>query len=140
MAKPKSKEERAELTVKAYELRKAGASMGVIAQRLNISKATVHKYINDTIKAYLEEAKEAHSSILAMELARLDDMYFSIWTKARSGDAKAIDTALKIMERRARMLGLDVPATSRQVNVTISPDQLAGMTDDELQRIVEQFS
>lgn len=140
MGAPKTKEERAELTVKAYELRKAGASMGVIAQRLNISKATVHKYINDTIKAYLEEAKEAHQSILAMELARLDDMQFSVWTKARSGDSKAIDTMLKIMERRSRLLGLDMPTTNRQVQINITPDQLAGMTDDELQRVIEQFS
>jgi hypothetical protein len=53
--------------------------------------------------------KEAASDLREMELRRLDDLFLSIYKKARDGDYAAIDRCLKIMERRAKIAGLDAP-------------------------------
>jgi predicted transcriptional regulator len=140
MGKPKTAEERAELSAKAFELRKAGVSYGKIARQLNVSAATVHKYIQAQIQAYQEEAREAHKSIVTMELSRLDDMVLGVWSKARAGEYKAIDAMIKIMERRSKLLGLDTVQTTRQLNLTVTPDQIAEMSDEELTTLITQLN
>jgi hypothetical protein len=44
-----------------------------------------------------------------LELTRLDAMLLPLWRRVQAGEEKAIDRALRIMERRARLLGLDAP-------------------------------
>lgn len=44
-----------------------------------------------------------------IELERLDKMFMVVYDQALGGSLKATDRALKIMERRARLLGLDQP-------------------------------
>ncbi len=41
---------------------------------------------------------------------RLDRLQEALWPKAISGDTRAADVVLRIMNRRARMLGIDAPA------------------------------
>lgn len=60
---------------------------------------------------------------LAQELRRLDALLLVVWTQVVMGDAKAIETALKISERRTKLLGLDVTAkgeTPRQEEMTLT--------------------
>jgi len=45
----------------------------------------------------------------ALELERLDVMLLALWRRVQNGDERAIDRALKIEERRAKLLGLDAP-------------------------------
>ena len=49
-----------------------------------------------------------------LEAARLDAMLLPLWRRVQQGDERAVDRALKIMERRARLLGLDAPSKSEQ--------------------------
>lgn len=139
MGKPKSNEERAELSAKAFELRKAGVSYNKIAKQLRVSAATVHKYIQTQIKAYHEEAKAHHRSMVALELSRLDDMVLGIWSKARAGEYKAVDAMIKIMERRAKLLGLDAIQTTKQISVNMTPEQITELSDDELTNLIAQL-
>jgi len=139
MGKPKTNEERAELSAKAFELRKAGVSYNKIGRQLGISSATVHKYIQTQIKAYHEEAKEHHRSMVVLELSRLDDMVLGIWSKARSGEYKAIDAMIKIMDRRAKLLGLDATQTTKQISVNMTPEQIMELSDDELTNFIAQL-
>jgi hypothetical protein len=44
---------------------------------------------------------------IRLEEQRLDELQEGIWDKALKGDARAVEVALKVLERRARMLGLD---------------------------------
>ena len=44
---------------------------------------------------------------IRLEEQRLDALQDGIWDKALGGDARAVEVALKVLERRARMLGLD---------------------------------
>jgi DNA-binding NarL/FixJ family response regulator len=133
------KAQRTERIASAFELRKTGMSLREIAQRLSVSHETIRKDINEIAKQYFEEARESHREIVAMDLLRLDEMTFGVWDKARSGDTKAIEAVLKIMERRAKMLGMDAQQTTKSVQLNVTPEQISEMTDDELQQLIQQF-
>lgn len=139
MAAKKKPEERIELSAKAWELRKAGVPYAKIGRQLNISSRTAYKYIQTQIEEYQSEQRENVRSMVTLELSRLDDMMLGIWSNARQGDLKAIDATLKIMERRAKLLGLDVSSTAKQVSVSVTPEQIMSMSDDELSAIIGQL-
>ena len=44
-----------------------------------------------------------------MEVERLNELFKSAYPKAKKGDEKSINSCLKIMERKAKLLGLDAP-------------------------------
>lgn len=44
---------------------------------------------------------------IKLEEQRLDELQDGIWLKALGGDARSVEVALKVLERRARMFGLD---------------------------------
>ena len=46
-----------------------------------------------------------------LEVQRLDAMLYAVWGNVLQGDVGAVNTALKISERRSRLLGLDAPHT-----------------------------
>lgn len=53
--------------------------------------------------------KEEAAELRQIEMERLNTLTDALWTSAMTGDPKAVDAMLKLMERRARMLGLDSP-------------------------------
>lgn len=102
------------------ELRKSGATYDQIAQ------ATIQKFGLgalpagwDSRYAYKDVARELErvqgyvnglaEDVKELEVQRLDRLLLAVWKKAAEGDLGAVDRALRIMERRARLLGLDAP-------------------------------
>jgi hypothetical protein len=53
--------------------------------------------------------------VLTMELMRLDQLQLAITEDAMNGNLFAIDRFLSIMDRRAKMLGLDAPTKTEEV-------------------------
>jgi hypothetical protein len=97
--------EAAEKRSRAVELRKAGATFEQIAEQVGYSdRANAHHAVMQAIRDLpRENAEEA----LAVELERCDALLVGLWPKARRGDEKAVHAALRVMERRAKLLGLD---------------------------------
>lgn len=70
---------------------------------------TVWKDIDEEFKK-IQVGVQAEARIARMiELERLDKMFLVVYDQALGGSLKATDRALKIMERRAKLLGLDQP-------------------------------
>lgn len=81
-----------------------------IAQQMGVSVATIATDVKACFKRWAEEQRpEARFDWLAKELAKLDNVEFRINPLVASGGLEAARTLLKILERRARMLGLDAP-------------------------------
>lgn len=97
----------AEKVRKAIELRKAGATYDKIAEALGYeNRSGAYKIVVGALRDLVQEpAKELRT----LEAERLDAMTLALWTRAQKGDLPAIDRLLRIMERRARLLGLDLP-------------------------------
>ena len=55
------------------------------------------------------DAVDQHRTI---EVQRLDALQVGLWDKAVSGDVKAVNAVLRIIEQRSRLLGLDQSAVA----------------------------
>lgn len=89
----------------ALELRRAGASYQTIADELELShRSDARKLVQRALgRVHQEPANE----IRQLEAERLDRLQLGVWQKAIRGDLGAFDRVLRVMERRARLLGLD---------------------------------
>lgn len=92
----------------ALELRKGGATFEQIAREVGYSDGSgaakaVSRALADTIQ-------EPAADLRRLELERLDSLLAALWPKAIDGDAQAVDRCLRVMERRASLLGLDAPS------------------------------
>jgi hypothetical protein len=92
---------------RAYELRVAGASFDRIADTLDFADESGAR---KAVAAFVERLeRETVDQARYLELDRLDRMLIAITEQIRKGHLGAIDRALKIMERRSKLLGLDAP-------------------------------
>lgn len=97
----------AERRAKALRMRRSGATFQEIADSLGYaSRGKAHDDVRVAFDAIT--STPAHE-VLEAELSRLDGMLSKLWPKVERGQVTAVDRVLKIMERRARYLGLDSP-------------------------------
>jgi len=95
---------------RAWKLRVQGLNYDQIAEELGISKGTVHADLK-TIRENIEEVtKERAKQELEIELERLDSIVAPYMSKIVDGTATNgdVSTYLKVSERRAKLLGLDI--------------------------------
>ena len=89
---------------RAVELAIDGASYAAIAAEVGYShRGTAYKAVH---KALTERVTEGVDSLRRLELARLDILQAAVWGKALAGDSAAVNTVLRIIAQRARLLGL----------------------------------
>src|SRR5262245_34343392 len=94
----------------ALELRTTGATLATIARRLGYaSPSGAFKAIEAGLRATLRAPAE---ELRQLELARIDALWSVVYPAATSGELKAIDRCIRLMERRAALLGLDAPKPS----------------------------
>ena len=97
-----------EKQIQALTLRKAGVGYIDIAKALGYKD---HSGAWRAVKAALKRTQqEPADELRTLELVRLDDMLKAIAPHVSAGNLTAIDRALKIQQRRAALLGLDMPA------------------------------
>ena len=119
----------AERQKQCLELRRQGMSQAEIATHLGMTRQNVSVTISKALRNHCREASE---ELIELEVARLDVLLQGIWARASSGNTPDVYAALKIMERRSRLLGLDAPG--RSVSVTTTLSDLKEMVD----RVVSQ--
>lgn len=101
-----------EREAQALELRKQGLTYGQIGDLLGISEMGAHKCVNRALNKFRTEMAEEAADVRQLELERLDALFAGVWMKALSGDPASMGSALKVMERRAKLLGLDAATKS----------------------------
>jgi predicted DNA-binding protein YlxM (UPF0122 family) len=121
MSKGLSKEFLAERDLRIFKMRQAGVSSQEIGRRFNISTQSVSSAIKRQLEKMNREALMAYPEVLRMELERLDALQQAIWPltqhrKVRLDDGtemsvepdiKAVQQVLGIMDRRAKLLGME---------------------------------
>ena len=110
---------------RALDLRRGGASYRAIAATLGVSLRQAELDVKDALR---EITREPAQDVLILELGRLDDLYMIAYTEARKNrDMRAINAAVRVSERRSKLLGLDIPDTSASVETVSSLlEQLIG--------------
>ena len=150
----------AERDLKMFRMRQAGASHAEIAKRYEVTVSAVSKGVSRILERLNRDAAVAYPEVLRLELERLDNLQSSVWplTQFRretigdeeivvEPDMKAIQTVLGIMDRRSKLLGMDVQRVDLNVGGTadirhsLAGDQLAsaGVVDyrDESLKLLE---
>ena len=97
-----------ERALKALELRKKGMRYEEIAQQLGYpNRGNAHKAVMKELELLAKECLEEAAQVRDLELQRLDALYLVAYAEVEEGNIPAIDRCLRIMERRAKLLGLD---------------------------------
>jgi hypothetical protein len=145
MSKPRSNRgakrhlEAREREVKALELRKAGLSYPQIGKALGVSQVAAYKIVMRVLQRYEANIQEETEDLREIELQRLDRMLNAIEPKIRRGDLKAIAVAVRISERRSRLLGLDLPQKMEHTSTPDAPVDLRLLSDAELEQRIDQL-
>ena len=122
-------EEQAILDTEALKLRSNGLTYQKVADYLGVSKSTAHERVQRALAAIPKEAVEEYRKL---ETERLDTMLERVMEKVTHDDGKsgflfAVDRALAIMDRRAKLLGLDSPTKHEVITL--------GAVEAEIQRL-----
>lgn len=125
-----------DLTEKVYYLRMAGKSWTQITEELQAdtpvrpSITWAHTAFRSfQNKLIMDLGPDTREQALSLELERLNALLAAVWPSAMKGDEKSVTAALRVVNLRARLLGLDQldtrdPATAAQVLI-IGGDQRA---------------
>lgn len=109
-----------EKEIKIIELRRAGVTWEKIALETGFRNASgaykmYQRAAERMVRPHLEEYRD-------MQLDRLERMHMAVWPRAKDGDLRAIETALRISDREAKLLGLEAPLKV-QAEVTVYEGQ-----------------
>jgi hypothetical protein len=104
-----------EREAEVLKLRRDGLTYDVIARRLGYSSPSgAHQAFQRAMARITQEPAE---EVRRLELERLDYLWECLAPAIAKGRGYAIEKALMIQDRRARLLGLDAP-TKHQVQVS----------------------
>ena len=129
-----NKEFVAERDLRIFKMRQSGITTSEIARRFNMTTAAVGSAIKRQLQKMNSEALMAYPEVLRLELERLDALQSAIWpltqhrrVKMDDGtevavepDMKAVQTALSIMDRRSKLLGMEQNNVNIQMDISSS--------------------
>ena len=98
--------------IKVLELRRVGLTWVRIAEEVGYKDhtgayAAYKRAIKRTMQQPADELRE-------QELDRIDRLQVAVWPSAMKGDTRAVLTIVRLMERRAKLTGLDMPIKIEQ--------------------------
>lgn len=98
--------------VRVLELRRVGLTWQRIAEEVGYADHTgAYAAYKRAIKRTMQQPAD---ELRAQELDRIDRLQVAIWPNAMKGDTRAILTIVRLMERRAKLTGLDMPIKIEQ--------------------------
>lgn len=119
-----------EREAEVLRLRRGGLTFDLIAKQLNYSHASgAHKaYVNACRRIISTEVADLRQ----VEIDRLDMAQASIWAQVLNGDLQAINTLVRLVSERAKLLGLYAPA---KVEASVTQYTGGGDIDAEVARL-----
>lgn len=147
-----------------FELRKQGLDLRAIVQEIqtrhpgtSCSLTTVHRDLQKVLGELVKQTFDDAETVLAMELARLDDLLAAYWVAAvgttqlvqnEDGSTaevyippnpKTAELTLKIIDRRMKLLGLDktnLQVSDAQGRPIMLGGQFSGLDEGELDQVL----
>lgn len=118
------------------ELTLLGFSPAKIAERLGVSEGVVKKDLEQVRIRWQQSRQKSYSEFIEEELATQQMLMRSLEDGIKLGSWKHVETALKITERRARVMGLDHTDRMEQARVEIEAQQL-DLISRALQKVMD---
>ena len=120
---------RAQRVKLATQMRIEGHEWETIAAACGIrgGKGAAYNLVNNALKA---EQREASDELRTLEALRLDTLFQVYYPKALGGDGWSLDRCLRIMERRALLLGIDTKTGTENAPTVIQRTYPAAWTGE----------
>ena len=116
-------------------LRRGGLTLDEIAKRVGYASiSSVHDALQRANARIIAENVEA---IRELEKDRLDLIQAANWSNAMQGDIQAGALILRVMDRRAKLLGLDMPVRIQQEVTVWNGD---ANLDREIQSLIRRLA
>jgi predicted transcriptional regulator len=116
--------ERSKISLKVFELFKAGYTPRQIAMYVGYSEQQTRELLAEEQAAIVKDFIEDQDKARRLDLNRLDDMLRAVYSNAVKGNLNAVDRVLKILERRAKYLGTDQHVDKFQMGGKVTLEQL----------------
>lgn len=140
-----TREHIAERDYRIFAMKKAGVSAREIAKRFDLTTSAVNKAVERVLARMNSEARLNYSDVLRLELERLDGLQASLWPLTQNRkkvlddgnevmiepDIKAVQQVLAIIDRRAKLLGMDRVNVNVQMAVDAGPNLRATLAGQE---------
>lgn len=117
---------KAEQSERALELRRKGYTYREIGKEMGITYRAAHKLVTDAYREVASKASETAEQMVRLQEERIEALYKALEQQIEAGKIGAIEVAIRLLERHAKLRGLDAPA-KQEVKV-----QFQDMTDEEL--------
>lgn len=91
----------------AMRLRVEGHNLEAIGKALGITPQGASKVLYRAFGKAHSELKEMAAHEAVVDFRRIEKLVKVIWPKAENGDLHAIDRVVRLLERKAKLLGLD---------------------------------
>lgn len=115
--------------LKALEYREQGLTYQQVGEKLGCSTSRAYKIIQFEYDRQNRLRGEKVEFLKRIEERRLDRLLAGLFPAAEGGDVQAVNAVLRVMERRAKLRGLDAPT---EISGNLGLGFLNTMTDDEL--------
>jgi len=136
----KEKISKAEATIKALQLRKAGLTQREIAEQIERSPGYVNKLLKGAMEEFRNVTAEEADDLRALQAVRLEHAMRSIWADVIRGDLRAVDRFLRICQRQAALFGLDAPNKTALTDPSGENEYTAGGGMSALLKRVQEAS
>jgi hypothetical protein len=107
-ASPTAKREQRRTSVAEHLL--AGESYREISREIGVSVATVQRDVATIMQGWRDEYVGDADEHVSTDLRRIDVALLAIWEDVKAGALPAIDRMIKLLDQRAKYLGLYSPA------------------------------
>lgn len=99
----------------ALVLRGQGKKYKEIGGQMGVTESRAHQMVKEAIDSISTEIRESAFDVLTLELTALNELAARAWKKLGPDgfEPEVVNTLLRIMERRAKYLGLDAPVDVR---------------------------
>lgn len=118
------------------ELTLLGFSPAKIAERLGVSEGVVRRDLEQVRIRWQQTRQKSYSQFIEEELATQQMLLRALEQGIASGSWKHVETALKITERRSKVIGLDHMDRMNQARVEIEAQQL-DLISKALERVMD---
>jgi hypothetical protein len=129
----------------ALRLRMAGLTFRAIASDLGVGLATAHDLVSGALDERAAAVRNQAEQLRALMAERVEEAVRAIWPRVEQGELGAIDRLVKLLDRAARLHGLDVqPAPEAAMPPTIlvvsdipPPMPIRALGDGTFERVID---
>lgn len=108
----------------AIDLRRSGLTYEAIGERMGITRQAANELVRNAMRDFRTDTAEAVEEHRQLELARLERIVEIMWPQVEEGRGDAVDRVLKVAQRKAALLGLDLKtpeAVNNHLHVHAAP-------------------